>query len=101
MIVSLLGFFAKRRVRNGADFFDKNIPVWAGLIPKGKVEMSSRYSCLLGKLYGSFPKGLDNLNLSVKEAIDFGLMPTLLAPASLLTLFYNKELRARRVMLLS
>jgi|SRR6516225_1064263 hypothetical protein len=52
----------KARVRKGVKFLDKDCPKWYKKVSVRTLDLRTGGCCVLGQVYGGYPKGLESLN---------------------------------------
>lgn len=62
-----------RRVEVGFDFFEHDYPHILKSVDLQILDMSNPCKCLLGQPYGHFDDGLDELDLTLGDAVMYGL----------------------------
>jgi hypothetical protein len=91
--------YAKTRARAaaGAALLDRVVPGWWRRVRIRKLDISDDCNCVTGQLFGTYTKGLIELELGTDEAKDYGFENQIgSAGYWILTDAWREELRARR-----
>lgn len=56
-------FTPASRITAGAKLLDRNVSGWEDRIDLDKLDLSTHDCCMLGQLFGSYSKGLEDLNI--------------------------------------
>jgi hypothetical protein len=87
---------ARARAAAGAALLDRVVPGWWRRVRIRPLDISDDCNCVTGQLFGTYTKGLEELELATAEAKDYGFDKQGGESYWTLTDAWRNELRARR-----